>query len=186
MKPSTEDILKAVEEINATNIIVLPNNGNIILAANQAKELSDKNLMVLPTKTIPEGISALLEFNEELEVMDNIENMTNAFERINTAQVTFSVRDTTLDGKEIKKDDILGINDGKLILVGKNIEEVTLKLIDSTLTDDSELITVFYGEDITEEEGKRIIDVLEERYSDFDIELIYGGQPIYYYLIAIE
>ncbi len=186
MNPSTEDILKAVEEINATNIIVLPNNGNIILAANQAKELSDKNLMVLPTKTIPEGISALLEFNEELEVMDNIENMTNAFERINTAQVTFSVRDTTLDGKEIKKDDILGINDGKLILVGKNIEEVTLKLIDSTLTDDSELITVFYGEDITEEEGKRIIDVLEERYSDFDIELIYGGQPIYYYLIAIE
>ena len=186
MNPSTEDILKAVSEINAKNIIVLPNNANIILAANQAKELSNKNLIVLPTKTIPQGITALLEFNEELEVEDNINNMTDAFERMKTSQVTFSVRDTTLDGKDIKKDDILGINDGKLVLVGKNIMEVTLDLIDKTLSDDSELITVFYGEDTTEEEGKKIIDVLQEKYTDLDIELIYGGQPIYYYLIAIE
>lgn len=186
MNPSTEDILKAVSEISAKNIIVLPNNGNIILAANQAKELSDKNLIVLPTKTIPQGITALLDFNEELEVEDNINNMTNAFERMKTSQVTFSVRDTTLDGKDIKKDDILGINDGKLVLVGNNIVEVTLDLIDKTLSDDSELITVFYGEDTTEEEGKKIIDVLQEKYEDLDIELIYGGQPIYYYLIAIE
>ena len=186
MNPSTEDILKAVSKVNAENIIVLPNNSNIILAANQAKELSDKNLIVLPTKTIPQGITALLEFNEELEVQDNVNNMTDAFERMKTSQVTFSVRDTTLDGKEIKKDDILGINDGKLILVGKNIVEVTLDLIDKTLTEDSELITVFYGEDTKEEEAKKIIDVLQEKYTDLDIELIYGGQPIYYYLIAIE
>ncbi len=186
MNPSTEDLLKAVNGINAENIIILPNNGNIVLAANQTKELSEKNITVLPTKTIPQGITALLEFNEELDLEDNIENMTDAFSRMKTSQITFSVRDTTLDGKEIKKDDILGINDGKLTLVGKNIEEVTLDLIDKTITDDSELITVFYGEEITEEEGSRIMDVLQEKYSELDIELIYGGQPIYYYLIAIE
>lgn len=186
MNPSTEDLLKAVNGINAENIIILPNNGNIVLAANQTKELSEKNITVLPTKTIPQGITALLEFNEELDLEDNIENMTDAFSRMKTSQITFSVRDTTLDGKEIKKDDILGINDGKLTLVGKNIEQVTLDLIDKTITDDSELITVFYGEDITEEEGSRVMDVLQEKYSELDIELIYGGQPIYYYLIAIE
>ncbi len=186
MNPSTEDILKAVNDIHAKNIIILPNNGNIILAANQAKELSNKNITVLATKTIPQGISALLEFNEELDLEDNVKNMTNAFEKMKTAQVTFSVRDTTLDGKEIKKDDILGINDGVLSLVGKNIRDLTLNLIDKTLTEDSELITIFYGEDIKEEEGRIIIDVLQEKYSDIDIELIYGGQPIYYYLIAIE
>ena len=186
MNPSTEDILKEVNKVNAKNIIILPNNGNIILAANQAKELSDKNIRVLPTKTIPQGISALLEFNEELDLEDNINNMTSAFEAMKTSQVTFSVRDTTLDGKEIKKDDILGISDGILTLVGKNIEEVTLDLIDKTLNEDSELITVFYGEGISEEQGKRIIDVLQEKYKDIDIELIYGGQPIYYYLIAVE
>lgn len=186
MNPSTEDLLKAVNGINAENIIILPNNSNIVLAANQTKELSDKNVTILPTKTIPQGITALLEFNEELDLEDNVRNMTDAFSRMKTSQITFSVRDTTLDGKEIKKDDILGINDGKLTLVGKNIQELTLDLIDKTITDDSELITIFYGEDITEEEGSKIIDVLEEKYSDLDIELIYGGQPIYYYLIAIE
>lgn len=186
MNPSTEDMLKAVDKINAKNIIILPNNSNIILAANQAKELSEKNITVLPTKTIPQGITSLLEFNEELDLGDNIENMTNAFERMKTSQVTFSVRDTTLDGVEIKKDDILGITDGKLSLVGKDIKEVTLDLISKTLDEDSELITIFFGEETTEEQGKQIIDVLREKYSDLDIELIYGGQPIYYYLIAIE
>lgn len=186
MNPSTEDILKEVNKVNAKNIIILPNNGNIILAANQAKELSDKNVTVLATKTIPQGISALLEFNEELDLEDNVNNMTSAFETMKTSQVTFSVRDTILDGKEIKKDDILGISDGILTLVGKNIEEVTLNLIDNTLNEDSELITVFYGEGISEDQGKRIIDVLQEKYKDIDIELIYGGQPIYYYLIAVE
>lgn len=186
MNPSTEDIVKAIDEINAKNIIVLPNNSNIILAANQAKELSDKNVIVLETKTVPQGISALLEFNEDLDAEDNIKNMTYAFKKLKTSQVTFSVRDTTLDGKEIKKDDILGINDGKLTCVGKNIEELTLELINKTLESDSELITVFYGEDITEEEGEKIIRALQKEHSDLDIELIYGGQPIYYYLIAIE
>lgn len=186
MNPSTEDIVKAIEEINAKNIIVLPNNSNIILAANQAKDLSDKNVIVLETKTVPQGISALLEFNEELDLDDNIKNMTYAFKKMKTSQVTFSVRDTNIDGKEIKKGDILGINDGKLTSVGNNIEEVTLDLINKTLESDSELITVFYGEDITEQEGERIIRSLQETHSDLDIELIYGGQPIYYYLIAVE
>lgn len=186
MNPSTEDMIKAIEKINAKNIIILPNNSNIILAANQAKELSEKNITVLPTKTIPQGITSLLEFNEELDIEDNIENMTNAFERMKTSQVTFSVRDTTLDGVEIKKDDILGITDGKLSLVGKNIKEVTLDLIGKSIDEDSELITIFFGQDTTEDQGKEIIDVLREKYNDLDIELIYGGQPIYYYLIAIE
>ena len=186
MNPSTEDIVKAIDEISAKNIIVLPNNSNIILAANQAKELSDKNVIVLDTKTVPQGISALLEFNEELDLEDNIKNMTDAFKRMKTSQVTFSVRDTTLDGKEIKKGDILGINDGKLTCVGKNIEEVTLDLIKKTLDGDSELITVFYGEDVKEEDGEKIIEALQKEHGDLDIELIYGGQPIYYYLIAIE
>lgn len=186
MNPSTEDILDAVNKINASNIIVLPNNSNIVLAANQASEISEKNVIVLPTTTIPEGITSLLEFNEELDLEDNISNMTDAFSRMKTSQVTFSVRDTTLDGIEIKKDDILGICDGKLASVGINIKEVTLDLIDKTLDEESQLITIFYGEEIDEDQGKAIIDVLKEKYSDLDIELIYGGQPLYYYLIAVE
>ena len=186
MNPSTEDILSAIDKINATNIIVLPNNSNIILAANQASKISDKNVIVLPTKTIPQGITSLLEFNEELDVEDNINNMTEAFSRMKTSQVTFSVRDTTLDGIDIKKGDILGINDDKLTSVGINIADVTLDLIEKTLDEDSELITIFYGNEIEEAEGKKIIDTLKDKHDDLDIELIYGGQPIYYYLIAVE
>lgn len=186
MNPSTEDILSAIDKINATNIIVLPNNSNIILAANQASKISNKNVIVLPTNTIPEGITSLLEFNEELDLEDNISNMTDAFNRMKTSQVTFSVRDTILDGIDIKKGNILGISDGKLTSVGINITDVTLDLIDKTLDEDSELITIFYGNGIGEEDGKGIIDTLQNKYDNLDIELIYGGQPIYYYLIAVE
>ncbi|AFS78678.1 DAK2 domain fusion protein YloV [Gottschalkia acidurici 9a] len=186
MNPSTEDILKAAQNINAENIIILPNNSNIILAAKQAKELSSKNIEVLPTKTIPQGIAALLAFNEDIDLQDNVENMTKSFSEIKTAQVTFSVRDTTINEKEIRKDDIIGICEGDITSVGKDIEEVTLELIKNSLTEENELITLFYGEDVSEEDGKKIVETLEDNYPDIDIELLYGGQPIYYYLIAIE
>ncbi|KNF08753.1 Dak phosphatase [Gottschalkia purinilytica] len=186
MNPSTEDILNAVNNINAENIIILPNNSNIVLAANQAKELSEKNIEVLPTKTIPQGVTALLAFNEEASIEENIENMTKAFKSIKTGQITFSVRDTSINDREINKDDIIGICDGDITSVGKDIKEVAIDLIRNTINEETELITLFYGEGITEEQANELREILEEEFDYIDIEIIYGGQPLYYYLIAIE
>lgn len=186
MNPSTEDILNAVNKVNGKNIIVFPNNGNIILAAEQARELSDKNVYIIPTKTIPEAISSLLAFNPELSVEENIENMTEAMNHVVTGQVTYSVRDSEINNKKIKKDDIIGISKGEIISNGGNIEEVSVELVKNLVKEDSSLITIFYGDNIEEEEANKLGERLQEEFEDIDVEVIFGGQPIYYYIFSIE
>lgn len=186
MNPSTEDILKAVDKTNGEYIFVLPNNGNIILAAEQAKELSSKNIIVLPTKSIPQGISALIAFNEDDSLDDNIKNMTEAFKSIITGQITYAVRDTEFNNTKIKKDDIIGLSEGDIIASGQDINEVSIKLIEKMINDDIAIITIFYGSDLEKETADELASYLEETYSDLDIEVIYGGQPLYYYIFSIE
>ncbi|MFA5525093.1 MAG: DAK2 domain-containing protein [Tissierellales bacterium] len=186
MNPSTEDILNAIDHVYGENIIVLPNNGNIILAATQAKELSNKNVEVLPTKTIPQGIAALVTFDEELNVEENVGKMKNAITLVKSGQVTFSVRDTLMEDKEIKKDDIMGIFDGEIEVIGSNTQDVAFDLIKKMLTDDSGLVTIFYGNDISEEDATELGIRVEEEFDDLDIEVVFGGQPLYYYLISVE
>lgn len=186
MNPSTEDILKAVDNVIGENIIILPNNSNIILAATQAKELSDRNIEVLPTKTVPQGISALLAFDEEFDIEENIDNMEEAIKFVKTGQVTYAVRDTSINEKEIKKDDIIGISEGDIKSVGQDINKVSLELLNNMVEEDNDIITVFYGEDIDESNAEELREKLEEKYEDIDIEVLYGGQPLYYYLFSIE
>lgn len=186
MNPSTEDILKAIENINAENIIILPNNSNIILAAKQAKELSGENIEVLPTKSVPQGISALLNFDEDLELEENITNMMESIKSVKTGQVTFAVRDTVINDVEIKKDDIIGIGEGEIRSVGNDITQVSIDLLKDIVDEDNDLITIFYGEDISEEEAEALAEVIEDEIEDCDVEVVYGGQPLYYYIFSIE
>ncbi|NLW23153.1 MAG: DAK2 domain-containing protein [Tissierellia bacterium] len=186
MNPSTEDILKAVEEVEGENIIILPNNGNIILAANQAKELSNKNVYVFPTKTIPEGITALLSFDPELGVEENLENMKEAVAHVKTAQVTYAVRDSEMNGVKINKDDIIGISSGEILSIGNDVEEVSYELLKNIVDEDSSLITIFYGNGVEEEQAVQLSEKIEEEFEDHDVEVIYGGQPLYYYIFSIE
>jgi len=178
MNPSTEDILNAVNRVNGKHIIVFPNNGNIILAAEQARELSDKNVYIIPTKTIPEAISSLLAFNPDLSVEENIQNMTEAMNNVSTGQVTYSVRDSEINNKKINKDDIIGISKGEIVSNGTSIEDVSVELIKSLVKEDSSLITIFYGEMIEEDEANRLGERLEKEFEDIDVEVIFGGQPI--------
>ena len=186
MNPSTEDILNAVDEVDAKNIIILPNNGNIVLAADQAKELSDKNIYVFPTKTIPQGISALLAFDGGLDVEENFKNMEEAIKHVKTAQVTYAVRDTEIDDIKIKKDDIIGIQKDDILSIGDNIQKVSFELIRKITDEDSSLITMFYGEETKKEDAMELAEKIEEEFDDFDIEVVYGGQPLYYYIFSIE
>lgn len=186
MNPSTEDILNAVNRVNGKHIIVFPNNGNIILAAEQARELSDKNVYIIPTKTIPEAISSLLAFNPDLSVEENIQNMTEAINNVSTGQVTYSVRDSEINNKKINKDDIIGISKGEIVSNGTSIEDVSVELIKSLVKEDSSLITIFYGEMIEEDEANRLGERLEKEFEDIDVEVIFGGQPIYYYIFSVE
>lgn len=186
MNPSTEDFINAINKTRGRNIIILPNNSNIILAAEQTKNISDRNITVLQTKDIPQGISALLAFNEELGLEENIRNMNEAFKEIVTGQVTYAVRDTEYNGRKINKDDIIGLSGKEILSAGKDINEVTLDLVDKTHNDDSSIITVLYGEDVSEDLSNDLLERLEEKYDDMDIEVIYGGQPLYYYIISIE
>ncbi len=187
MNPSTADILEAVEKVNAETIFVLPNNKNIILAANQAAELStDKTLLVIPTKTIPQGITALINFAPDASADENEEAMMEAIGSVATGSVTYAVRDTAIDGKEIKKDDFMGIGDKGLLSVGASLEAVTKEMIAAMVTEDSELISIYFGEDVSEEDAQAIADAVEEAYGDCDVELAFGGQPIYYYLVSVE
>ena len=186
MNPSTEDILNAVEQVSGENIIILPNNGNIVLAAEQAKKLSDRKIYVFPTKTIPQGISALLAFNQDLSIEENLDNMKNAIENVKTGQVTFAVRDTEFNGKKIKKDDIMGICEGEIKSIGKEIQEVSLDLLKNMVGEDSGLITIFYGNNINEESANKLADLAQNEFEDCDIEVVYGGQPLYYYIFSIE
>ncbi len=186
MNPSTEEIKRAIDKVSAKNIFILPNNSNIILAANQAKELSDKNIYVIPTKTIPQGIAALLAFNGELNSEKNVDLMTAAISEVKTGQVTYSVRDTQFNSNNIKKGDILGLYNGDIQTIGKNTEEVAYELLKNMITENDEIITIFYGEDTSEDTANKLAKRINEDFKDIDIEVYYGGQPLYYYIFSVE
>lgn len=186
MNPSTEDIMKAIDSCKAENIFILPNNSNIILAANQAKSLSEKNVHVIPTKTVPQGIAAMIEFDANSEMDENEEAMTAAVKNVKTVQVTYSVRDTVFNELEIKKDDILGISEGEITSVGQSIDSVSIEALKQAVNEDSEILTVYFGEDIPEEDAEKLKSKLEELFEDLEIEVYYGGQPIYYYIFSVE
>lgn len=186
MNPSTQDILKCINDLNAENIFVLPNNKNIIMAASQAAELTDKNVIVLPTKTIPQGITSVTMFNPEGTLEDNVNSMKDAIGTVKTGQITYAVRDTEMDGKTIEEGDILGLIEGKINEVGKDAYEVCEKLIENMCDEDSELITIFFGADAEEQKVNELIEVIEEKYPDMDVQCYNGKQPLYYFIISVE
>ena len=187
MNPSTEDVLQAIERVNAKNIFIFPNNKNIILAANQARDLTeDKNIIVIPTKTIPQGITALISYVPDKAVEQNTEEMMEAVGNVKTGQITYAVRDTKIDDKEIRQGDIMGIGDHGLLAVGTGIEDITVAALQEMTDEDSEIISVYYGQDVSEEDAEHLAERLEEQYPDFDIEIHNGGQPIYYYIVSVE
>ena len=186
MNPSAEDIAKAVDRIPAKNVVVLPNNKNIILAAEQAKTLTKKILHVIPTKSIPEGVASVLAFNPEGTVEENIENMTNAKDSVTSASVTYAVRTTHVNGFDLQTGDIIGLDNKGIIAKGSLVNDTTIQLIDKLITPDSLNMTLFYGKDVAEEEANALAEELEKRYPDCDINMISGEQPVYYYIISIE
>ena len=186
MNPSTEDFMKAIDSINAKNIFIFPNNSNIIMAANQAKELSDKNIIVIPTKNTPQGFTALVNFNSDASVEENEQALMESLTMVKSGQVTFAVRDTVMNDVEVKEGNIIGIAESKLMDAGDSVDEITTSLVEKLVDEDSAIITLFYGEDVTEEDANNLRDELEEKFEDLDIELYYGGQPLYYYLISVE
>jgi DAK2 domain fusion protein YloV len=186
MNPSTEDILDAANKINADNIIILPNNSNIILAATQAKKMSDKNLHVVPSKSIPQGIAAMLAFKEDNDVLENIKGMSEAITEVKTGQITYAVRDTVFNDMEIKKDEIIALYDGEIVTHGENPEDQAVELVKSMIDKDSFLVTLFYGDKIEKNIAKNLKTRIEEVAEECDIEIIYGGQPLYYYIISVE
>ncbi|MEF2953137.1 MAG: DAK2 domain-containing protein [Blautia sp.] len=187
MNPSTEDVLQAIARVNAENIFIFPNNKNIILAANQARDLTeDKNIIVIPTKTIPQGITALISYVPDKTVEQNTEEMMEAMKNVKTGQITYAVRDTKIDDKEIRQGDIMGIGDHGILAVGKEIEDTAVAMVQEMADEDSEIISVYYGADVTAEDAEQFAARLEELYPDFDVELNEGGQPIYYYVVSVE
>lgn len=187
MNPSTEDMLNAISAVNAKNIFILPNNGNIILAANQAKELTEgKNIYVIPSKTVPQGISAMINYIYDKSPEENESHMTQEMMKIKSGEVTYAVRDTTYEGKVIKQNDIMGIGDKGIAAVGKDIEETALELADTMIGKDTELVSIYYGADRNEEQAAKLADMISEKHSGIDVETNQGGQPIYYYVISAE
>lgn len=187
MNPSTEDMLNAISKVNAENIYIFPNNKNIIMAANQARDITeDKNIIVIPSKTIPQGITAMLNFNADSSAKDNEDAMTEATLNVKTGEVTYSIRDTKIDDKEIKKDDFMGIGDKGILAVGTQRDEITKEMVKAMVDDDSAVITVYYGSDVDEESAGKLKSELEEEFEDLEVELHFGGQPIYYYIISVE
>ena len=187
MNPSTEDMLNAIDQVNAKNIFILPNNKNIILAAERARDLTeDKKIVVLPTKTIPQGISAMIGYMPEASVEENTENMKDSYQDIASGQVTYAVRDTSIDGKEIHNGDIMGINDGGIAAVGKDLMETTIELLSTMVDEDSELICLYYGADVSKQDADALSDEIEEKFPECEVEVNFGGQPIYYYMISVE
>ena len=186
MNPSIEDLANAAEATNARNVIILPNNTNIILAAQQARALTERNVIVLPTKSVPMGISAALAFDPERTPEENEAAMTEAANSVHTASITYAVRDTNYDGQEIHAHDIMGMLDNKLTILGSEVTQVAKDIAEKMVTEESSLITVYYGADIAEEDARALCDALAETYPDCDVDLQRGGQPLYYYLIAVE
>lgn len=187
MNPSTEDILKAVDHVNADTIYVLPNNGNIILAAEQAKILAEgKELVIVPTKTVPQGITAVVSYIDGESVQTNMDHMMEEIARVKSGEVTYAVRDTMIDDKVISEGDIMGIGDAGILSVAKDISEATMALIDTLVDEDSELISIYYGSDTLQEDAEELAEQVKEKYPDVDVELQSGGQPIYYYVLSVE
>ena len=187
MNPSTEDMVNAIDKVNADTIFVFPNNKNIILAANQLQYMvEDKKIVVIPTKTVAQGITAIINYVPDLSVEENEAVMLEEIQKVKTGQVTYAVRDTEIDDKVIHEGDYMGIGDSGILSVGRNQEEVTLTMVDEMMDDDKELISIYYGEEVTEEEAQGIADKISEKYSDCDVELQFGGQPVYYYIISAE
>lgn len=186
MNPSTEDLLKGVEKVGGKVIYLIPNNSNIILSAEQARDISDREIIVIPSKSVPQGIAAMLAFNEEATKEENKENMIEALGSVTDASVTYAVRDTKIGGKEIHKDDIIGIASKDIISSGNTIFDVVTETVDKLMNDDISLVTLFYGEDVKEEDAEKVRETIEEKYPDIDIDVIKGDQPIYYYIISLE
>ena len=187
MNPSTEDMLNAIDQVNADTVFILPNNKNIILAANQAKSLvEDKEIIVIPTKTVPQGITAIINFMPDADAKTNEEAMLEEIKNVKTGQMTYAVRDTHIDDKEIHEGDIMGIGDSGILAVGKDLEETTKELIANLVDEDSELISIYYGEEVSEEEAEKFAGEIEELYPDVDVDIQFGGHPIYYYVLAVE
>ena len=187
MNPSTEDMLNAFDQVNADTVFILPNNKNIVLAANQAKSLvEDKEIIVIPTKTVPQGITAIINFMPDADAKTNEETMLEEIKNVKTGQVTYAVRDTHIDDKEIHEGDIMGIGDSGILAVGKELEETTKELIANLVDEDSELISIYYGEEVSEEDAEKFTEEISELYPDVDVDIQFGGQPIYYYVLAVE
>ena len=187
MNPSTEDMLNAIDKVNAEHIFILPNNKNIILAANQAKALcEDKDIIVIPTKTVPQGITAMINFMPDSSAEENEARMTEELANVKTGQVTYAVRDTHIDDKEIKEGNIMGIGDHAILAVGEDVEQTTLDMFKELIDEDSELISIYYGEDVKKEDADKLGEKLSDLYPDCDIEVHFGGQPIYYYVVSVE
>ena len=187
MNPSTEDVLDAISKVNAETVFVFPNNKNIILAANQAAEIEEeKQVIVIPTKTIPQGISALISFDETATAEANQAGMEDAITAVKSGQVTYAVRDTSIDGKEIKTGDYMGIDDAGIQAVGQDITEVVKDLIGAMADEDSELLSIYYGSDVEEEKANALVEAVQAAYPDFEVEAHAGGQPIYYYILSLE
>ena len=186
MNPSAEDIAAACDKVPATNVIVFPNNKNIVLAAEQANDLTSKNLVVVPTRSIPEGISAALAFNPDGSVEENSEGMKEAIKNVRSGSVTYAVRDTHVDGFDLAVGEIIGLDDKAILAKGKLVGETTTKLIEKMMDDSIMNITLFYGEDIREEEANALVESLSKKYPEVEVSAVYGGQPVYYYLVSVE
>lgn len=187
MNPSTEDMLNAIDRVNADTVFILPNNKNIVLAANQAKSLvEEKEIIVIPTKTVPQGITAIINFMPDADAKTNEEAMLEEIKNVKTGQMTYAVRDTHIDDKEIHEGDIMGIGDSGILAVGKDLEETTKELIANLVDEDSELISIYYGEEVSEEDAEKFTEEITELYPDVDVDIQFGGQPIYYYVLAVE
>lgn len=187
MNPSTEDMLNAISEVNADTVFILPNNGNIILAAEQAKHLTeDKNIIVIPSKTVPQGITAVINFVYDKSPEENADRMTSEMMKVKSGQITYAIRDTSIDGKEIKQGNIMGLGDKTIHCVGDDVKDTTIELVQTIVDDESELISIYYGADVTDEEANEVGEELMKLYPDLDVEIHFGGQPIYYYLLSVE
>ena len=187
MNPSTEDILNAVEHLNAETIYILPNNKNIILAAEQASKIvENKKVVVIPTKTIPQGITAMISLSEERSAEENVENAIEEIANVKTAQITYAVRNTTIDDVEIHENDVMALGDNGIIGVDKSIDSAVEKALNSMIDDTSELVCLYYGDEVNEDDATRLCDELSAKYKNVEFELHNGGQPVYYYFISVE
>lgn len=186
MNPSTQDFLDEIEKTNAEEIFLFPNNSNIIMAANQAQAISEKHVHVIPTKTIPQCVTAMLTFQPEVDWEENEKNMLEVIPTVKTGEVTFAVRDTKINGLKIAKNDIIGIFGGEIVVKGDDVAEVTKELLDKMVDEDSELVSVYYGSDVAEDDAEALVENLEEKFEDCDVEINEGGQPLYYYIVSVE